>query len=357
MTLRLHLAHLAAAAAALTILGQSGLLRGDVVKANGKVKVFILAGQSNMEGKGTIRLAESQLQDPRFKDFYKDLHKDGKWIVRPDVWINFLDRRGELTVGFGSRDRIGVELEFGMALGDYYEDPVLLIKAAWGGRSLGRDFLPPSAKQPSDQELKELLAKENENNRKRNKPEVTLEQVRERYGKTYREMLQEVRTNLDELGRRFPQYKGQGYEIKGFVWFQGWNDLINAQYADAYAANMEAFIRDVRKDLKVPNLPVVIGQSGQHGFKPAAGGMAKVKEAQAAMENVPDFKGKVKSIDTAKFWDPDADKLIDGWKNHVDEWKKVGDDFGYHYLGSVRTFCWIGRAMGKAMIGLLKGRD
>src|SRR5438046_753015 len=114
------------------------------------VKVFILAGQTNMEGKGQMKLAEAQSEAPEFKDFYKHLRKDGRWIVRSDVWINFLDRRGELTVGYGSPNCIGPELEFGIAMGDHFEEQVLLIKTAWGGRSLGRDFLPPGAARPSD---------------------------------------------------------------------------------------------------------------------------------------------------------------------------------------------------------------
>ncbi len=113
--------------------------------STGKLKVFILAGQSNMEGKGKVELAERQLQDPRFKDFYTHLRKDGKWIVRDDVWINFHEHHGKLTVGYGSPGCIGPELEFGIVVGDYFKAPVLLIKTAWGGRSLGRDFLPPSA--------------------------------------------------------------------------------------------------------------------------------------------------------------------------------------------------------------------
>lgn len=143
----------------------------------------------------------------------------------------------------------------------------------------------------------------------------------------------------------------------GFVWFQGWNDLINSQLADAYAGNMECFIRDVRKDLGIPKLPFVIGQNGQNGFKPAQGGMLKVKEAQASMEKVPDFGGNVKVVATDVFWDPEADKLIDGWQQHKEEWDKVGSDYGYHYLGSVRTYCRIGRAFGEAMVGLLKQKQ
>jgi alpha-galactosidase len=320
-------------------------------RAVGKVKVFILAGQSNMEGKGQMKLAEYQSEAPEFKEFYRSLKKDGKWIVRDDVWINFLERRGSLTVGYGSPGCIGPELEFGMAMGDRFEEPVLLIKTAWGGRSLGRDFLPPSARQPSADELRALVEKENANPKK--KKDVTVEEVRERYGKSYREMMAEIRTTLAELGTRFPALAGRDSEICGFVWFQGWNDLISVPFADAYAANLECLIRDVRKDLQVPNLPVVIGQNGQNGFKPADGGMKKVKDAQASMEAVADFKGTVKVVATDVFWDADADKLIATWKQNKEAWDKVGSDFGYHYLGSVRTFCRIGRGFGEAMKELL----
>jgi hypothetical protein len=322
--------------------------------ASGKVRVFILAGQSNMEGKGSMKLAEYQAQEPRFSDFYRHLRKDGRWIVRDDVWINFLNRRGSLTVGFGSPNCIGPELEFGIVVGDRFEEQVLLIKTAWGGRSLGRDFLPPGAPMPADAQLQAVVDRENQANRQRNRPAVTLDEVRQRYGASYREMMSQIRSTLDELGQRFPGYQGQGFELAGFVWFQGWNDHIDAGYADAYASNLEHFIRDVRRDLDVPRLPFVIGLMGQNGFKPPQGGMLKVRQAQASMENIPEFRGTVKAVATDQFWDADADKLIANWRQDVDEWNKVGSDHGYHYLGSVRTFCLIGRAFGNAMVELIE---
>jgi hypothetical protein len=72
------------------------------------------------------------------------------------------------------------------------------------------------------------------------------------------------------------------------------------------------------------------------------------------MEKTPDFIGNVKVVATDVFGDPDADKLIEGWRQHKEEWDKVGSDYGYPYLGSVRTFCQIGRAFGQAMVGLLR---
>ncbi|SVD39096.1 uncharacterized protein METZ01_LOCUS391950, partial [marine metagenome] len=89
------------------------------------VKVFILSGQSNMEGKGRIDpLLNHQIHAPETRDFFAHLHKDGKYIERDDVWINYLERRGKLTVGYGSPGRIGLELEFGHVMGNHYDEPV-----------------------------------------------------------------------------------------------------------------------------------------------------------------------------------------------------------------------------------------
>ncbi len=121
------------------------------------VKVFVLAGQSNMEGAGFVKsdpqrsggkgsleyLARDQASAEKFKHL---VDQDGKWVVRDDVWIHYLDRKGPLTVGYGAKDdRIGPELGFGIAIGDAYDEPVLLIKLAWGGKSLAKDFRPPSS--------------------------------------------------------------------------------------------------------------------------------------------------------------------------------------------------------------------
>ena len=73
----------------------------------GTVKVFLLAGQSSMEGKAANALLESQAEDPKTKDLFQHLRKDGEWIVRDDVFIKFLDRNGGLTIGFGSPDKTG----------------------------------------------------------------------------------------------------------------------------------------------------------------------------------------------------------------------------------------------------------
>ena len=109
----------------------------------GPLKVFILAGQSNMEGHGYVdtgnagqsggpgSLRHEVNTDP---EGYGHLVTDrGAWAIRDDVWIwSTTDggEKGNLTVGFGVQDRIGPELGFGNVIGDLYEDQVLLIKIA-----------------------------------------------------------------------------------------------------------------------------------------------------------------------------------------------------------------------------------
>jgi hypothetical protein len=317
------------------------------------VKVFILAGQSNMEGKAQVALLERQIKAPATRERFAHLHRDGEWLERDDVWIKFLDRKGKLTVGFGSPERIGPELEFGHVVGNHYDVPVLLIKTAWGGRSLFRDFRPPSAGLPPD----EVLARDLEQAQK-NKPETTLDEIKASYGATYREMLAEIRSTLGDVNAHFPELADRELELAGFAWFQGWNDMIDEEYTAAYTDNMAHFIRDVRSDLKSPKLPFVIGVLGVDGRDdrtdlPANPKRTAFKRAQAAAGELAEFRGNVAVVPTDVYWDMEADAVFRrGWKEHLDEWNQVGSDFPYHYLGSAKTYSDIGAALARAVIAL-----
>ncbi len=325
------------------------LLAADPPKSSRPVKVFILSGQSNMEGKARVSLAEYQAGQPGTRELLSPWRQDGKWINRDDVWIKFLNRKGKLTVGYGSPNCIGPELGFGQVVGDRYSEPVLLIKTAWGGRSLYRDFRPPSAGFPSDKVLEKMLA---DLKKRKGNENATLADVKKSFGASYRAMIEEVNGTLADIKKVFPEYDGRGYELAGLVWFQGWNDMINADATAEYATNFAHFIRDVRKDLKAPKLPIVIGQMGVDGEK-ASGGVKKFKDAQAAVMQISEFQGTVKLVKTDVYWDKEADAVFrKGWRNHVEEWNKVGSDFPYHYLGSVKTMIGIGRAFGNAVLEL-----
>jgi alpha-galactosidase len=311
------------------------------------VKVFILAGQSNMEGKAKMSLVDFQATQETTAPMLAHLRKDGKWIERDDVWIKFLDRKGKLTAGFGSPKCIGPELQFGHVVGERYDEPVLLIKTAWGGRSLYRDFRSPSAGMPEQAVLDKMLA-----DAQKRKPETKMDDITKPFGASYRAMLQEVNDTLANLKTHFPEYDGGGYELAGFIWFQGWNDMINDSYTAEYAANMAHFIRDVRKDFKSPRLPFVIGQMGVDG-KNANPKTQKFKDAQAAVMDLDEFKGNVALVKTDQYWDYDAEAVFKkGWRENLEEWNKVGSDYPYHYLGSPKTMLGIGQGLADAVIEL-----
>lgn len=329
----------------LALLALSGLVRA--ADAPKPVKVFLLAGQSNMEGKAKLSLLEYQAKQPGTRDQFKHLRQDDKWIVRADVWIKFLDRKGKLTVGYGSPNCIGPELGSGFVLGDHYAEPVLLIKTAWGGRSVYRDFRSPSAGLPAQAVLDKMLA-----DQKKRKPDATMDDIKKPFGASYRAMLDEVNATLGNLKTHFPEYAGQGYELAGLLWFQGWNDMISADATAEYTTNLAHFIRDVRKDLKAPKLPFVIGQMGVDGLNPSAN-VKKFKAAQAAVLDLAEFKGNVALVKTDVFWDTEAEAVFKkGWRENLEAWNKVGSDFPYHYLGSAKTMLGIGKALGEAVLEL-----
>jgi len=278
------------------------------------VKVFILAGQSNMEGHGFVKAdpkrnegkgsLEYVAKDPATAAKFKHLlDPKGGWAVRDDVWIHYLDRKGKLTVGYGvNADKIGPELGFGRVIGDAHDEPVLLIKLAWGGKSLGKDFRPPSAG-----------------------GEV---------GPYYKEVVQRTKAVLADLKKQFPEFGDRGYELAGFGWHQGWNDRVNQAFVDEYEKNMAHFIRDVRKDLGAKDLPFVIAETGMTGPEEKHPRALALMKAQAAVAEYAEFKGNVAFVGTKAFWR---------------EKEKSPTDQGYHWNTNAETYYLIGEAMGDAM--------
>src|SRR5262249_40523431 len=133
------------------------------------------------------------------------------------------------------------------------------------------------------------------------KATATLADAERTYGALYRELLKEVRETLANLGEHFPSYRGQGFELAGFVYFSGWNDMLEAN--PFYAELLANFIRDVRVDLKAPKLLFVIGQLGVEpdGVQPGSND-GNFRIAQAAVAPLPEFKGNVKLVETDPFW-------------------------------------------------------
>jgi alpha-galactosidase len=239
-------------------------------------------------------------------------------------------------------------------MGEHFDEPVLLIKAAWGGHSLYKNFRSPSAGIPEavvEKELADARKRVQQSNEKDNKqdPLPNRDDIVREYGVSYRNLLKEVREVQKNHERLFPALTGRTLELTGFVWFQGFNDIFGAQ--DEYASNMRHFINDVRKDLQAPGLPFVIGALGQNGSQPATGGMLVVREAQLSMNDVPEFQGNVKAFPVDVLVDKAAEEMFPNWQKNP-EWVHTGSDRPYHYYGSAIWFNRIGKAMGQAMVDL-----
>ncbi len=136
-----------------------GLLSGIASQAAAKpLKVFILAGQSNMQGHVNVSTFDSMADDPKTAPILKEMRNaDGTPRVLEKVWISQIgclgdrycdlnEQRGKLTAGFGAwENEIGPEFTFGIYMEKTLNEPVLIIKTAWDGRNLVQDFRPPSA--------------------------------------------------------------------------------------------------------------------------------------------------------------------------------------------------------------------
>lgn len=291
------------------------------------VRVFILAGQSNMEGQAVVDLdgknyndgkgtLNALLNDPVRAKLVRHLKTDqGEWAVRQDVWVRYQRERGPLLAGplavgysvYGDKHHFGPELQFGHVVGDHCAGQVLLIKTAWGGKSLYKDFRPPSSGGA--------------------------------VGPYYTKMLEEIRQALANLKADFPAYDGRGHELAGFVWYQGWNDGVDPKNAvPEYEQNLVNLIKDVRKDLQAPKLPVVIGELTGPWVE-APGAWATLRKAQAAAAARPEFKGNVLFVATHDFVRPAQES--------------PNPSHGHHEFGNAETYFLVGDALGKAMVQLL----
>lgn len=180
------------------------------------IRVFIFAGQSNMEG------ADSKAKEiQRFPPF------GGLDMPQDNVLFSYNIGREEKQTSDGwvtlqaVDNLVGPELSFARRVAQETKAPVAIIKCAAGGTTLGGDWNPDD---PSGYKLYPLA-------------------------------LQLVQSSLAELDRE----KG-AYRIEGFMWHQGENDMFNKDFKPNYGKNLKNFLARWRRDLKAPNLRFYIGE-------------------------------------------------------------------------------------------------
>lgn len=382
------------------------MLTSTALATDNKLKVFILAGQSNMQGHAKVSTFEHIGMDPETAPMLADMMgPDNKPKICERVWISSIgcagddtkEQLGKLTAGFGaSPDKIGPEFTFGLTMEKATSAPILIIKTAWGGKSLNTDFRPPSAGAYAFNEA------QFEQFKKQGKDLATVKAEKEKAtGVFYRLMIEHVKHVLADLGRVVPTYNpANGYEIAGFAWFQGWNDMVDSSTYpnrdkqggyDAYSSLLAHFIRDVRRDLNAPNLPFAIGVLGVGGPVSEYGPNEmryksthqNFRDAMAAPAKLPEFHGNVTAVLTEKYWDLELKSALRkdselknqtktqakdaGWKpaeekaaldklratSLTDRERKILEvgisNFEFHYLGSAKILGRIGKGLATSL--------
>ncbi len=272
--------------------------------------------QEDLLGKGDLEIVTKR--DKKFPHLVDD---EGNWTVRNDVYFY----EAELSFSGGwltvpprpGKNTIGPEVQFGHIMGYAHDEQVLIIKTSNGNRSLGFDYRPPSSG--------------------RTQPDNEWE------GKSYRLMVEGVRKTLDNIKEIMPGYKGQGYEIAGFVWWQGHKDSGTPENIADYEKNLTNLINDVRAEFKAPKMPAVVATVGFGGYD-MADKFLRILKAQMAVGDAkkhPEFAGNVASVDIRDFW------------REVDESPMSQD---YHYNRNAETYMLVGDALGRAMVKLLGGK-
>jgi alpha-galactosidase len=329
-----------------------------------KVKVFILMGQSNMVGMGDIEpegtngtLTTLVRKEKRYP-FLVD--EAGAWTVRKDLqYYDARVKKGGLLTATSNGRSIGPELGFGFVMGQLLDEPVLVLKSCIGNRSLGWDLLPPGSEryeaevtERGGQKVKKVFAGYKDKpdswvmdpakklatapppwlDKKSGKP------IEWYAGKQYDDDMANAKAALTNLAKIYPGYQGQGYEIAGFVWWQGNKDQ-NAVHAAHYEQNLARLIPQLRKDYNAPNAKFVLatgcGFTGRDGFG------LQISEAQLAIADAkkhPQFAGNVKAVDSRDLWR---------------EANVSPKNQGYHYNRNAETYMEVGLRLGWAMAELL----
>ncbi|MFK7768259.1 MAG: sialate O-acetylesterase [Mariniblastus sp.] len=366
------------------------------------LKVYVLVGQSNMQGHAQVRTLPHIGMDPATKPILDAIQDEsGKARVFNNIWVSYLStsgvKTGNLTTGFGADgNKIGPELTFGIHMQKRVAQPILIIKTAWGGKSIHTDFRSPSAGPFTfeDSVLKRMKDQAKD-------IDAIIAERKKATGVYYRQTIDHVHAVLGDIKSVYPNYDAsQGYELSGLVWFQGWNDMVDPGVYpnrgesggyDNYTKVLTHLIRDFRKDLSAPHLPIVVGVMGVGGptEKYTAGQKRYVKihqgfrDAMAASAKEDEFKGNVVNVLTENCWDMELDALIakdnqikgelkksqrngeikkSEWqtelakireskfsKQELEILKTGTSNAAYHYLGCSKIMALIGKAFAENM--------
>ena len=217
----------------LALLGILLSFSNDICAQEVKYKVFLLAGQSNMDGRANA--ADLPVEDlkrlekvaGRIKFYYNH---------NPLTPLQVTDASEYIKNKFSLEKSFGPELFFGIKLAEEYPDQeFIFIKRSKGGTSLYGCW------NPDWDEKKAAHMKEAEE------------------PKLYFDFIKYIETVMDD-------YKTSEYEFSGVLWVQGETDSGTKKWgelpAEEYGKNLRNLISGLRSEMNSPDLPFVMFQVG-----------------------------------------------------------------------------------------------
>lgn len=222
-------------------------------------ELYLLAGQSNMDGRGKVAKLSEEQRAP-FSNaiiYYRNPPKstDGWKPLAPGYSIAPRYKGGLPSQTFGP------ELGFVRSLTRAQpKQKFALIKGSKGGSNLRIDWKPGEAGKPETQ------------------------------GERYRHFMKTI-----ELARAALKADGHTAKLRGLIWHQGESDA--KQSTEKHEARLKEFVKRVREDVGVPHLPVVLGQVFDNG---------KRDKVRAAIKNASEADPLVGlvSAEGTTTWDP-----------------------------------------------------
>ena len=310
------------------------------------VQVFILMGQSNMLGFGTIADGDGSLEHAVKEDgLYPYLVDDtGEWTSREDVLNVRVVGSGTgrtrqfksewMTISGGT---FGPEIGIGHQLGDAIDAPVMILKSCIGNRALGWDLLPPGSEgfEFTDDSGVTWVHPPYGGSPERWEKGTEPERIEWYAGAQYDGDVARAKQVLAELDTHYPG--ATEYEVAGFFWWQGDRDSRSAALAGRYEQNLVHLIEQLRRDFDAPDAMFVCATLGQTRKGDTDNG-GKILDAMLAVDGssgkYPQFAGNVATVYTHPL--------------------SMGGSSGGHYDGNAQTYMNVGEAMGSAMVELLE---
>lgn len=241
--------------------------------AAAELQVYLLAGQSNMDGYGVITgLPPSWLEGGTDVPLY---------------WSGWGEFRALAPASYGGAFYTGPEVSLGQTLAAAGQH-LALVKHAVGGTDLYSYWYPGDSADETDT------------------------------GPGWSVLVESLRAAEAELDAA-----GEPWRWAGFVWMQGESDALDATMTEAYAENLERLLRRVREETGEPELPAAIGLIACEGL------CTYLDEVRAAQQEVVEADGHATAVETLDL----PRNIYDTWHYDGPSTRLLGERFAQALLG------------------------